>query len=70
MSSAFDNLTFTYDYQNSEDFFTDNEGNKWNIFGEAIDGPRLGQKLNSSKSVTSLWFAIAAFFPNPSIYVE
>ncbi|WP_299122050.1 DUF3179 domain-containing protein [uncultured Winogradskyella sp.] len=69
MSAAFDNLTFTYDFQDSEIFFADNEGNKWNMFGEAIEGPRLGQKLAPSKSVTSMWFAIAAFFPNPSIYI-
>ncbi|WP_400075130.1 DUF3179 domain-containing protein [Winogradskyella sp. R77965] len=68
MSGPINDLTFTYDFQDSEIFFSDNEGNKWNMFGEAIDGPRLGQKLNPSQSVTSMWFAIAAFFPNPSIY--
>jgi hypothetical protein len=63
-------LEFTYDFQNSESFFKDNEGNKWNMFGEAIEGPRTGQKLEKSNSVTSMWFAIAAFFPNPAIYSE
>ncbi|MTE26874.1 DUF3179 domain-containing protein [Winogradskyella ouciana] len=64
------NLTFTYDFQNSEAFFKDNEGSKWNMFGEAIEGPREGQKLTPANSVTSMWFAIAAFFPNPTIYQE
>jgi len=40
------------------------------MFGEAIEGPRAGQKLNKASSVNSMWFAIAAFFPNPSIYSE
>ncbi|WP_397363734.1 DUF3179 domain-containing protein [Olleya sp. R77988] len=61
-------LSFQYNYSNSEEFFIDNEGNKWNIFGKAIQGPRVGQKLTPSKSVVSYWFAIASFYPNPEIY--
>ena len=67
---TFSDLIFTYDYSESETFFKDNEGNKWNLFGEVIEGPRLGQKMTPAKGVTSMWFAIATFFPNPSIYVE
>jgi len=70
INGSLSNLTFTYNYNDSETFFEDNEGNKWNMFGEAIEGPRVGQKLNNAHSVTSMWFAIAAFFPNPTIYVE
>lgn len=70
MNASMSNLTFTYDFQDSEVFFKDNEGSKWNMFGEAIEGPREGQKLNSANSVTSMWFAIAAFFPNPIIYEQ
>lgn len=70
MNNGTSNLNFTYDYQDSEIFFSDNEGNKWNMFGNAIEGPRTGQRLNSAQSVTSMWFAIAAFFPNPLIYSE
>ena len=70
MNGTLSNLNFTYDFQDSESFFKDNEGNKWNIFGEAIEGPRTGQKLQKTNSVISMWFAIAAFFPNPSIYSE
>ncbi len=61
-------LVFEYDFANSESFFIDNEGNKWSIFGEAIEGSRLGEKLTPVKSVMSYWFAIAAFYPNPEIY--
>ncbi|PCH52940.1 MAG: hypothetical protein COC22_03380 [Flavobacteriaceae bacterium] len=61
-------LNFEYDFNNSESFFKDNEGNKWSIFGKAIEGPRAGEVLKASKSVVSFWFAIAAFYPNPLIY--
>ncbi len=63
-------LVFEYDFNNSEVFFKDNEGNKWSIFGKAIEGPRTGEQLKASKSVVSYWFAIAAFYPNPEIYTE
>lgn len=62
------NLTFTYDFSGSSHFFTDNEGNKWSITGEAVDGPRTGQKLIPTKSFNSFWFALALFYPNPIIY--
>lgn len=45
----------------------DNEGTKWNIFGEAIDGPRAGESLMQAKSFISYWFAWAAFYPNALI---
>lgn len=64
------NLNFEYDFNNSEVFFKDDEGNKWSIFGEAVEGIRKGQMLKGSKSVVSFWFAIAAFYPNPEIYTE
>jgi len=31
----------------------DNEGNKWNIFGYATDGPRKGQRLKPTQSSTA-----------------
>ncbi len=61
-------LDFSYDFSNSEAFFKDNEGNTWNVFGEAIIGPRVGDRLTPAKGVASFWFAIAAFYPNPEIY--
>jgi len=68
LSSDYKDLDFEYDFNNTEVFFKDNEGNKWSIFGEAIEGPRKGQILDKSKSVVSYWFAIGAFYPNPEIY--
>jgi len=63
-------LNFEYDFNNSQVFFKDDEGNKWSIFGEAIEGPRMGEQLKASKSVISYWFAIAAFYPNPEVYIQ
>jgi len=63
-------LNFTFSFNNSETFFTDNEGNSWNAFGTAISGPRTGEVLKSAKSVVSYWFAIAAFYPNPVISTD
>jgi len=46
----------------------DGEGNKWDIFGVAVDGPRAGTVLEVTKSFISYWFAWAAFYPNTVIY--
>lgn len=55
-------LTFEYGYNNTESLLIDNEGNTWNIFGEAITGPRIGERLTSSESFMAFWFAIPAFY--------
>ena len=46
----------------------DGEGNKWDVFGEAVEGPRAGTLLEATKSFISYWFAWAAFYPNAVIY--
>lgn len=61
-------LTFEFSFTNGQQFFKDNEGNKWSVFGKAFEGPRTGEVLKTSKSVVSYWFAIASFYPNPEIY--
>ena len=61
----------TYTTNNSMEelgFFSDDEGNQWSIFGEAIEGPRQGTVMKPATSVVSYWFAVAAFYPNPRIY--
>lgn len=68
LNSAQNNLTFSFGSASSGEYFTDNEGNKWLITGEAIEGPRTGQKLTPTKSFNSFWFALALFYPNPIIY--
>ena len=51
-----------------EAILTDNEGNEWNIFGEAISGPREGQRLDRVVSFVGFWFAWATFYPNIDLY--
>jgi len=46
----------------------DDEGNVWDIFGEAIAGPREGEKLSGPDQFNGFWFAWGAFFPNVQIY--
>ena len=50
------------------DIFSDNEGNTWNIFGEATAGPRLGEKLTATTSCMGYWFGFATFYPGLEIY--
>ncbi len=54
----------------SATLLTDQEGNKWNIFGEAINGPRIGQKLVPTTSFIGYWFSWGAFYPAPEIFEE
>ena len=42
---------------------TDNEGNTWDVFGRATDGPRKGEELLSVPQMMGYWFAFAAFYP-------
>lgn len=59
---------FDYSFNNSEEFFSDDLGNKWSIFGEVIEGSAKGRKLKENTSVTGFWFSLASFYPNPQIY--
>jgi hypothetical protein len=64
-------LTFSakqWDGSISEIIMTDNEGNSWNIFGEAVEGPRTGQKLISVKGFVGYWFSWAAFYPGLEVF--
>lgn len=57
------NLQFEYVYNGvSEIVLKDNEGNSWNVFGEAVSGPRTGTKLKSAASFMGFWFSIPAFY--------
>ena len=53
---------------NFPNIMTDQEGNKWNVFGEAVDGPRKGTKLTPARSYMAYWFAWGTFWPNAEIY--
>ncbi|MEQ8881596.1 MAG: DUF3179 domain-containing protein [Cyclobacteriaceae bacterium] len=40
---------------------TDQLGNTWDIFGQAVSGPNVGEKLYQPKSYIGYWFAWVAF---------
>ena len=61
-------LDFEYIFNASEAYFIDNEGTEWNVFGEAISGPRNGHKLTPTKSFVAYWFSIGAFYPGVEIF--
>lgn len=46
----------------------DNEGNRWNLFGEAVEGPRTGERLLPTESFIGYWFSWGAFYPDLDIY--
>lgn len=47
---------------------TDLENNKYDLFGEIIDGPKKGLKLKQVTSMIAYWFGWAAFFPETTIF--
>lgn len=47
---------------------TDNEGNQWDIFGNALAGPRTNSTLTPTLSFNAYWFAWAAFYPNAELF--
>lgn len=46
----------------------DQEGNRWDLFGEAVEGPRSGERLRPAKSYSGYWFAFRDMFRLPEIY--
>ncbi|TAK40289.1 MAG: DUF3179 domain-containing protein [Saprospiraceae bacterium] len=46
----------------------DNEGNEWNLFGEAVSGPRTGERLAQAESFIGYWFSWGAFYPGLEIF--
>jgi len=46
----------------------DAEGNRWDVFGRALSGPRQGQRLEQVPSYIAYWMAWAAFNPDTEIY--
>lgn len=46
----------------------DQGGTSWSVFGEAVEGPRQGQRLVPARSYTGYWFAFRDMFILPEIY--
>jgi hypothetical protein len=64
-------LTFSLtDNENSEVIMQDQFGNKWNIFGTAIQGPNVGTQLEVPYSYIGYWFAWATFYPEIELFTK
>jgi len=46
---------------------SDSDGNKWDVFGIAVDGPRKGEKLESLRAFFASWWAWNEFYPDITI---
>lgn len=57
-------LRFTRD---GEHFVDGATGSRWNILGEAVDGPLAGSRLEPVEHLDTFWFAWAAFHPTTRI---
>lgn len=45
----------------------DESGTRWDLFGQAQEGPRVGEQLTPLFSYTAYWYAWAAFFPTTEV---
>lgn len=54
----------TFEDQSGGRLFEDTNGNVWSIFGEVIQGPDTGAKLQRIQNFIGYSFAMAAFYPN------
>ena len=54
--------------ENSNIILEDQLGNKWDLFGKAIDGPNAGLQLEVPYSYIGYWFAWATFYPNITLF--
>ena len=61
-------LEFTSTNDELPIIMNDNEGNKWDVFGFAMEGPRKGQRLELTQSLMGYWFSFATFYPGIQIY--
>jgi hypothetical protein len=57
-------LTFSLEGERVVDAET---GSTWNVFGEAVDGPLVGQRLEPVEHLDTFWFAWATFQPETEV---
>ena len=62
LDSSTSELVFEFVEGEGEVILVDDQGTKWNIFGEAISGPQIGERLKPSRSLMAYWFSIPAFY--------
>ncbi len=46
----------------------DQEGNKWDLFGKAVSGPKEGLRLDAFPQMMGYWFSWAPFFENLELF--
>jgi hypothetical protein len=46
----------------------DDEGSKWDVFGEAREGPRTGEKLAYPAQMIGYWFSFPSFYEDLKLY--
>ncbi len=63
-------LQFVSSDKNPPVIMEDTEGNQWDIFGYAVEGPRKGQQLTPTKSLMGYWFSFGTFYPGIQIYPD
>ncbi|MEM1121582.1 MAG: DUF3179 domain-containing protein [Bacteroidota bacterium] len=61
-------LTFTALQNEFPAVMMDNEGNKWDVLGQAVSGPRTGEQLPEILNYMGFWFSWAAFNENIEIF--
>ncbi len=58
-------LTFSSD----DDVISDDQtGSRWNVFGQAVEGPLAGSELDPLLAFSHFWFAWAAFQPETAVW--
>ncbi len=53
-----------------DNFVDEQTGSTWNILGQAIDGPLVGEQLEPVVHADHFWFSWAAFRPDTVIYTN
>jgi len=57
-----ENIEFTVLNNEFPAIMQDANGNKWNMFGVALSGPRQGEQLQSPNAYIAVWWAVKDFF--------
>ncbi len=63
-----DLLEFTSSDRGLPIIMQDSEGNQWDVFGNAVDGPRKGARLEVVNAGMGYWFAFSSMYPEAEIY--
>ncbi len=61
-------LTFEPVENGGSAILKDNEGTEWDVFGEAVSGPRQGDSLVATQSLIGYWFTFGSFYPHAVIH--